>query len=114
MATPTRRAPRQPGPGDVVLVNANASVQYRTPFLFQIARVYRYTHTPDGWSYLDGWQLDADGRRVERRDILVQPDRLWIVTKPPRPGRGPESMPRTQRTTPEEAILGQPPQEDTR
>lgn len=75
-----------PQPGDVVYVGPRASVQ----FAAQSAITVRVIHvnqglTYDGWCWLDGYQLDANGDAVERREIFVQTAGLVRVSPSPRP-----------------------------
>lgn len=39
--------------------------------MFRVIRVHDW-QVPDGWAWLDGYQLDAAGDAVERRSIFVQ------------------------------------------
>lgn len=58
-----------PHSGDVLLIDAAASVQFAKPMLFRVIRVHDWS-TYDGWVWLDGYQLAASGEAVERRSIL--------------------------------------------
>ena len=60
-----------PRSGDVLRVTRNASVQFAEPMMFRVIRVHDW-QTYDGWTWLDGYQLDASGDAVERRSIFVQ------------------------------------------
>jgi hypothetical protein len=60
-----------PRSGDVLRVTRSASVQFREPMMFRVIRVHDW-QTPDGWAWLDGYQLDSSGDAVERRSIYVQ------------------------------------------
>lgn len=71
-----------PRSGDVLRITRQASVQFVNPFMFRVIRVHDW-QTYDGWTWLDGYQLDASGDAVERRSIFVQIDRL-IQIQPPR------------------------------
>lgn len=64
-----------PRSGDVVRVTRAASVQFAEPMMFRIVRVHDW-QTYDGWTWLDGYQLDAGGDAIERRSIFVQVDGL--------------------------------------
>jgi hypothetical protein len=46
-------------------------VQFTEPIMFRVIRVLDW-QTPDGWAWLDGYQLDGAGDAVERRSIFVQ------------------------------------------
>ena len=64
--------------GQVLHVTSRASVQFvMRPILFRLIRVKDIT-APVGWVYLDGYELDASGKAVERREILVQPAGLRL------------------------------------
>jgi hypothetical protein len=60
-----------PRSGDVLRVTHAASVQFREPMMFRVIRVHDW-QVPDGWAWLDGYQLDSAGDAVERRSIFVQ------------------------------------------
>lgn len=77
---PPRRLPRS---GDVLRVTREASVQFATPILFRVIRVHDWP-TYNGWVWLDGYQLNAEGDAVERRSIFVQAGGLRWVSGPPR------------------------------
>jgi hypothetical protein len=64
-----------PRSGDVLRVTRAASVQFAEPMKFRVIRVHDW-QTYDGWTWLDGYQLDAGGDAVERRSIFVQIDGL--------------------------------------
>ncbi|UWZ36819.1 hypothetical protein Drose_00215 [Dactylosporangium roseum] len=59
-----------PRTGDVLRVTKTASVQFTSPMLFRVIRVHDW-QTYDGWAWLDGYQLNANGDAVERRSIFV-------------------------------------------
>lgn len=68
-----RSDPRIPRTGDVVHVATAASVQFagNRAMNFRVIRIdSRITY--DGWIWLDGYQLDAQGNAVSRRTIFVQ------------------------------------------
>jgi hypothetical protein len=69
----------------VVYVGPRASVQFSA----QSAITMRVIHvnerpTYHGWCWLDGYQLDANGDAVERREIFVQTAGLVRVGPSPR------------------------------
>lgn len=64
-----------PRSGDVLRVTRSASVQFIRPMLFRVIRVLDWP-TYEGWTWLDGYQLDESGDAVERRSIFVQVDGL--------------------------------------
>jgi hypothetical protein len=59
-----------PRSGDILRVTQAASVQFKDPMLFRVIRVHDWP-TYDGWTWLDGYQLDSSGDAVERRSIFV-------------------------------------------
>lgn len=60
-----------PRSGDVLRVTRSASPQFAVrPLMFRVIRVLDW-QTPDGWAWLDGYQLDSSGDAVERRSIFV-------------------------------------------
>lgn len=60
-----------PRSGDVLWVTRDASVQFHDPLLFRVIRVLDW-QTYDGWTWLEGYQLNTAGDAVERRSIFVQ------------------------------------------
>jgi hypothetical protein len=64
-----------PRSGDILRITRAASVQFTHPFLFRVIRIHDW-QAYDGWTWLDGYQLDAKGDAIERRSILVQIDGL--------------------------------------
>jgi hypothetical protein len=60
-----------PRPGDVLRVTRAASVQFSEPMMFRVIRVHDW-QSPDGWAWLDGYELDSSGSAVQRRSIYVQ------------------------------------------
>jgi hypothetical protein len=60
-----------PHSGDVLRVTRAASVQFASPMLFRVIRVHDW-QTYEGWTWLDGYQLNSAGEAVERRSIFVQ------------------------------------------
>ncbi|WFE36514.1 hypothetical protein [Micromonospora sp. WMMD975] len=63
--------------GDLVQVTRVASVQFSSPIMFRVIRVLDWI-TYEGWTWLDGYQLDAKGEAVARRSIFVQPAGLMV------------------------------------
>ena len=83
-----------PQAGDILHVTREASVQFTRPLMFRVIRVHDWP-TYDGWTWLDGYELNAAGDAVERRSIFVQRSGLRTVpqVEPPAAsrvaGRGP-------------------------
>jgi hypothetical protein len=61
------------GPGDVVIVGHDASVQFAgdRALTIRIIRIHDWS-TYDGWLWLDGYTLDRAGEAVERRTLFVR------------------------------------------
>ncbi|MCI4062284.1 hypothetical protein MRQ36_06800 [Micromonospora sp. R77] len=73
--------------GALLLVSREASVQFVKPFNFRLIRVLDWI-TYDGWTWLDGYQLDKRGDAVARRSIFVMRHGLRAGSIPsPRPRR---------------------------
>jgi hypothetical protein len=62
-----------PHPGDVLRVDAAASVQFQgdRALDFRVIQVDRRP-TYDGWLWLDGYVLNQRGRAMQRRRIFVR------------------------------------------
>ncbi|WP_213455715.1 hypothetical protein [Rhizomonospora bruguierae] len=73
-----------PRSGDVLQITRAASVQFAQPMLFRVIRVHDWP-TYDGWVWLDGYELNADGEAVDRRSIFVQIGGLRQVGSAPDP-----------------------------
>ncbi len=83
-------------PGDVVLVGAEASVQFSgdRALTFRIIRVDpRVTY--DGWIWLEGYVIGAAGNALQRRRIFVRHEGLrpMTVSRPNEGGRLPAPRP---------------------
>lgn len=63
---------RLPCAGEILHVTKAASVQFSAPLLFRVIRAKVYGHTPEGWIWLDGYELSNRGDAIERREIFVQ------------------------------------------
>jgi hypothetical protein len=63
-------------PGDVVELNRLVSVQFSSPIMVRVTRVYDWVTTWDGWCWLSVYVLDERGDAVERRDVYVRLDAL--------------------------------------
>jgi hypothetical protein len=82
--------PGLPKPGDVLLVDEAASVQFagNNRLLFRVTRVHDWT-TYHGWLWLSGYALDRQGAATEQRQIWVQVAGLKRAQLPPPARRGP-------------------------
>ncbi|BCJ59653.1 hypothetical protein Jiend_30750 [Micromonospora endophytica] len=56
--------------GDLLHLTREASVQFRRPMLLRLIRVLP-RRTYDGWMWIEGYQLDARGDAVQRRELFV-------------------------------------------
>lgn len=68
-----RPDPSLPRSGDLLHLTAAASVQFAATraIYFRVIRAHDWT-TSVGYVWLDGYQVDADGKAVERRTVYVQ------------------------------------------
>lgn len=67
-------------PGELLLVDRRASVQFAEPIWFRLIRhVPRPTY--EGWAWLDGYQLNGVGDAIERREIFVQLAGLRVLSE---------------------------------
>jgi hypothetical protein len=85
---PQRSAPTLPTPGDVLVIDDQASVQFAglRRLVFRVAKVREGT-TCHGWVWLKGYVLDGQGDAVEQREIFVQVAGLKPAQVPMLPGR---------------------------
>jgi hypothetical protein len=62
----------EPKPGDVLVIDRRASVQFAVNVLiFRVIRVDQRA-TYDGWVWLLGYSLTPKGEAIEKREIFVQ------------------------------------------
>jgi hypothetical protein len=75
--------------GDLLHLTRTASVQFSRPLFFRLIRVLEDRITYDGWVWIEGYELDARGEAVARRELFVQPAGLRKVftARKPTPGR---------------------------
>lgn len=79
-----------PKPGDVLLLDGRASVQFAggQTLLLRVT-VVSDRPTYHGWCWLTGYVLDKSGKAVDRREVFVRLAGLCFVRqRPRRPGRG--------------------------
>ncbi|WP_434090168.1 hypothetical protein [Micromonospora carbonacea] len=74
--------------GTLLHVTRAASPQFVQPIFFRLIRVHADWVTYYGWTWLDGYQLDARGDAVARRSIFVQPAGLRVLASLPAPAGG--------------------------
>ena len=80
---PAGRSPDDPRPGDELIIDARASVQFKSGdgFRFRVTTVDQ-GWTYQGWVWLTGYVLGPDGGARERREIFVQRAGLrWAPTR---------------------------------
>ncbi|MEV7351430.1 MULTISPECIES: hypothetical protein [Micromonospora] len=65
--------------GDVLLISRTASPQFVHPIYFRLIRFRHELHTYDGWTWLDGYQLDKKGEAAVRREVFVMHNALVAV-----------------------------------
>ncbi|MEU7998598.1 hypothetical protein AB0B83_25160 [Micromonospora sp. NPDC049060] len=58
-------------PGDVLHLTRAASPQFARPIFFRLIKVRKDLYTYDGWTWLDGYQLDEKGDASARREVYV-------------------------------------------
>lgn len=73
-----------PKAGDILLIGRAASVQFVRPMLFRLIRVREDWVTYDGWTWLDGYELDKTGDAVSQRSIFVLKAGMRVVRLPAR------------------------------
>lgn len=97
-----------PTAGQVLLLTERASVQFRVnPIVFRVIRVQERA-APDGWIWVDGYELDLAGEAVLRRELMIL---LASVLPPERAARAVERFRRARlrrRRTLDEADNRQP------
>lgn len=72
-------------PGDLLRIGREASVQFSgaSGFILRLIRVQDWP-TYDGWTWLEGYQLDDRGEAVDRRTIFVRVAGLRVLRPPAR------------------------------
>ncbi len=84
------KPPPLPRSGQIIRLTRAASVQFTQPIVATVVRVDP-RDTYHGWVWLDVFQLDQDGRAVERRSVFVQLDGIQYLPPPgppaPRPSK---------------------------
>ncbi|MFY1598042.1 hypothetical protein [Micromonospora sp. WMMD737] len=57
--------------GDVVHLARAASPQFTKPIFVRVIREIPERHPPYGWLWFEGYQLDAHGAAVAKRELFV-------------------------------------------
>ncbi|WP_433535052.1 hypothetical protein ACQPZK_23465 [Micromonospora sp. CA-249363] len=66
--------------GDLVHLTTAASVQFLRPIVVRVIRELPERHTYDGWVWIEGYQLNAAGDAVARRELYVRRAGVcWLV-----------------------------------
>lgn len=58
--------------GDVVCLTTAASVQFLRPIFVRVIRELPEWHTYDGWVWIEGYELNAAGDAVARRELYLR------------------------------------------
>ena len=70
---------RLPESGDLLLLNRPASPQFIAPFMFRVSRQWNWD-AYSGWTWIDGYQLDNNGKAIVKRSLFVFVEGLEIMT----------------------------------
>ena len=68
--------------GDVILLTTAASVQFLHPIFVRVIRELPERHTYDGWVWIEGYELDAAGDAVARRELFVMRAGVRLLALP--------------------------------
>ncbi|MET7879520.1 hypothetical protein ABZS52_21640 [Micromonospora profundi] len=68
--------------GDVVYLTTAASVQFLRPIFVRVIREVPERHTYDGWVWVEGYELDAVGDAVARRELFVMRAGVRLLALP--------------------------------
>ncbi|MGC5309114.1 hypothetical protein [Micromonospora zamorensis] len=71
--------------GDVVLLTAAASVQFLRPTFVRVIRELPERHTYRGWVWIEGYELNAAGDAVARRELYVMRRGVRFQAQPTAP-----------------------------
>jgi hypothetical protein len=75
--------------GDVVCLTTAASVQFLRPIVVRVIRELPERHTYHGWVWIEGYQLNAAGDAVARRELFVMRAGVRMQALPARHRRRP-------------------------
>ncbi|MFF0154310.1 hypothetical protein [Micromonospora sp. NPDC005203] len=73
--------------GDVVLLSTAASVQFLRPIFVRVIRELPERHTYDGWVWIEGYELNAAGDAVARRELYVLRAGVRFQAQPAAPAK---------------------------
>ncbi|WP_405112677.1 hypothetical protein [Micromonospora sp. NBC_01405] len=71
--------------GDVLHITRACSVQFIRPIMFRLIKARTDLITYDGWVWLEGYELDAKGDAVARRELFLIKEGLRKMNPPARP-----------------------------
>ncbi|MFG1803334.1 hypothetical protein ACGFI4_24645 [Micromonospora carbonacea] len=71
--------------GDVLHITKACSVQFIRPIMFRLIKVRTDLITYDGWVWLEGYELDARGDAVARRELFLVKEGIRKMNSPPGP-----------------------------
>lgn len=71
--------------GDLLHLTRAASPQFVRPILFRLIKVRAEPDTYHGWVWMEGYQLDARGNAVVRRDLYVRKAGVRLLRCVPQP-----------------------------
>jgi hypothetical protein len=86
--------------GDVLHITRACGVQFRVPIVFRLIKVRTDLHTYHGWVWLEGYELDARGEAVARRELFVIREGIRTMSPPARPDPPPVPATAAPRRTP--------------
>ncbi|MER7419794.1 hypothetical protein ABT346_23945 [Micromonospora peucetia] len=70
--------------GEILHLTRAASPQFATPIQVRVIRELPERHPPYGWLWFEGYQLDAKGAAVAKRELFVLREGLhWLDAAPP-------------------------------
>ncbi|MGW3787793.1 hypothetical protein ACWD5Z_24660 [Micromonospora chokoriensis] len=75
--------------GDVIHLTTAASVQFLRPIVVRVIRELPERHTYHGWVWIEGYQLNAAGDAVARRELYVRRAGLRMQALPAKSRRRP-------------------------
>ncbi|WP_371409514.1 hypothetical protein OG423_08550 [Micromonospora zamorensis] len=79
--------------GDVVLLTTAASVQFLRPIFVRVIRELPERHTYDGWVWIEGYELNAAGDAVARRELYVMRGGVRFQAQPAAPTKATKRRP---------------------
>ncbi|GHJ14064.1 hypothetical protein TPA0908_20590 [Micromonospora sp. AKA38] len=68
--------------GDVLHLTRTASPQFVQPIVFRLIKIRTDLQTYDGWTWLDGYQLNQKGEAEARRELFVLKAGIRLLNAP--------------------------------